>query len=83
MKRQPGGSWSDAAHGGKRPAHLPQSPAEKLLDLCDEMGILVIDEIFDMWERCKTTYDYARFFDRDEASDVAAWIRRDRCHPAW
>ena len=62
-----------------RTSHNP--PAEKLLDLCDEMGILVIDEAFDMWERPKTEYDYARFFPEHEKEDVAAWIRRDRCHP--
>ena len=62
-----------------RTSHNP--PAEKLLDLCDEMGILVVDEAFDMWERSKTPYDYARFFDEWEERDVAAWIRRDRTHP--
>ena len=62
-----------------RTSHNP--PAEKLLDLCDEMGILVIDEAFDMWERPKTTYDYARFFRDHEEEDVSSWIRRDRCHP--
>ena len=63
-----------------RTSHNP--PAEKLLDLCDEMGILVIDEAFDMWERPKTSYDYARFFRKNEKDDVASWIRRDRCHPS-
>ncbi len=62
-----------------RTSHNP--PAEKLLDLCDEMGILVIDEAFDMWERPKTSFDYARFFPEHEKEDVALWIRRDRCHP--
>ena len=62
-----------------RTSHNP--PASKLLDLCDEMGFLVVDEAFDMWERPKTTYDYARFFHEHEAEDVASWIRRDRCHP--
>ena len=62
-----------------RTSHNP--PAQKLLDLCDEMGFLVIDEAFDMWERPKTEYDYARFFPEDEEKDVALWIRRDRCHP--
>ena len=62
-----------------RTSHNP--PAEKLLELCDEMGILVVDEAFDMWERPKTEYDYARFFPEHEAEDVASWIRRDRCHP--
>ena len=62
-----------------RTSHNP--PAEKWLDLCDEMGILVIDEAFDMWERSKTPYDYARFFDDHEKEDVGLWIRRDRNHP--
>ena len=61
-----------------RTSHNP--PAAKMLDLCDEMGILVIDEAFDMWERPKTEFDYARFFDAHEAEDVASWVRRDRNH---
>jgi len=63
-----------------RTSHNP--PAEKLLNLCDEMGILVDDEAFDMWERPKTEYDYARFFPAWEERDVAAWVRRDRPHPS-
>ena len=63
-----------------RTSHNP--PASGLLDLCDEMGILVDDEAFDMWERPKTEYDYARFFPAHEAEDVASWVRRDRCHPS-
>ncbi|MDO5435179.1 MAG: glycoside hydrolase family 2 TIM barrel-domain containing protein [Clostridia bacterium] len=62
-----------------RTSHNP--PASALLDLCDREGILVIDEAFDMWERSKTEFDYARFFPAHEAEDVALWIRRDRCHP--
>ena len=63
-----------------RTSHNP--PAAPFLDLCDEMGILVDDEAFDMWERPKTTYDYARFFDEWAERDVASWVRRDRCHPS-
>ena len=63
-----------------RTSHNP--PASELLDLCDEMGILVVDEAFDMWERPKTEYDYARFFTAHEAEDVASWVRRDRNHPS-
>ena len=62
-----------------RTSHNP--PAEKFLDLCDEMGILVVDEAFDMWEMSKTPYDYARFFNQWHKKDVASWVRRDRCHP--
>lgn len=56
-------------------------PAPELLDLTDEMGILIINEAFDMWERSKTPYDYARFFKKESAKDVRSWIRRDRNHP--
>lgn len=63
-----------------RTSHNP--PARKLMDLCDDMGILVVDEAFDMWQKPKTTYDYARFFDTDAEADVAAWVRRDRNHPS-
>ena len=62
-----------------RTSHNP--PASAFLDLCDEMGILVDDEAFDMWERSKTTYDYARFFPEWAEKDVASWVRRDRRHP--
>ena len=62
-----------------RTSHNP--PASAFLDLCDEMGILVVDEAFDMWERPKTEYDYARFFKAWYRIDVASWIRRDRRHP--
>ena len=62
-----------------RTSHNP--PASAFLNLCDEMGILVVDEAFDMWERAKTEYDYARFFPHRFKEDVASWVRRDRIHP--
>ena len=62
-----------------RTSHNPPSP--QLLELSDRMGMLVIDEAFDMWERAKTEYDYARFFKEWSAKDVASWVRRDRNHP--
>lgn len=63
-----------------RMAHNP--PALRLLSLCDQMGFLVIDEAFDMWERSKTAFDYARFFPEWHERDVKAWICRDRNHPS-
>lgn len=57
-------------------------PAVELMELADEMGFLVLSEGFDMWERSKTDYDYARFFDEWIHKDVASWIRRDRNHPS-
>ena len=63
-----------------RTSHNP--PARQFLDLCDEMGMLVMDELYDMWELPKTEYDNARFFPHTYPQDVAAWVRRDRCHPS-
>lgn len=63
-----------------RTSHNP--PARQVMTLCDELGILVVNEAFDMWKRQKTPYDYARFFDEDAEDDVAAWVRRDRNHPS-
>ncbi len=62
-----------------RTSHNP--PARQVMDLCDELGILVVDELLDMWKRQKNPYDYARFFDSDVEADVASWVRRDRNHP--
>lgn len=63
-----------------RTAH--NMPAVEFMESADEMGILIISEAFDMWERKKTTYDYARFFKEWASADVASWIRRDRNHPS-
>ena len=57
-------------------------PAREVMELADEMGILVLSEAFDMWERCKTPYDYGRFFKEWAERDVRSWIRRDRNHPS-
>ncbi|WP_110934437.1 glycoside hydrolase family 2 TIM barrel-domain containing protein [Paenibacillus bouchesdurhonensis] len=63
-----------------RTAH--NMPAKELMDLADEMGMLVVSEAFDMWERSKTTYDYARFFKEWAHRDVKSWVMRDRNHPS-
>lgn len=57
-------------------------PAREVMELADSMGFLVLDEAFDMWERSKTTYDYARFFGEWHERDVESWIKRDRNHPS-
>ena len=57
-------------------------PAREVMELCDEMGILVNSESFDMWENSKTEMDYARYFPQWYAIDVKAWVRRDRNHPS-
>ncbi|WP_055110171.1 glycoside hydrolase family 2 TIM barrel-domain containing protein [Paenibacillus ihumii] len=63
-----------------RTAH--NMPAKELMDLADEMGLLVVSEAFDMWERPKTPYDYARFFKDWAHRDVRSWVMRDRNHPS-
>lgn len=57
-------------------------PAEDVMDLADEMGLLIVSEAFDCWESCKNPYDYARFFPQWYQKDVASWVRRDRNHPS-
>jgi len=63
-----------------RMAHNP--PAPELLDLTDQMGFLVIDEIFDSWERRKTPHDFHLIFPDWHEPDTRAFIRRDRNHPS-
>lgn len=57
-------------------------PAVELMELADEMGVLILSEAFDMWERPKTEFDYARFFDKWCETDVCSWVCRDRNHPS-
>ncbi len=63
-----------------RGTHNMTAPA--VVELADQMGILMISEAFDMWERSKTTYDYARFFKDWSERDVESWVMRDRNHPS-
>ena len=62
-----------------RSSHNP--PAPELLNMCDSMGIMVIDESFDMWRRKKSNGDYARFFDEWHQRDLSDLVKRDRNHP--
>ncbi len=63
-----------------RLAHNP--PAPELLDLTDSMGILVINEIFDSWERKKTPLDFHLIFPDWHEADTRSFVRRDRNHPS-
>jgi beta-galactosidase len=63
-----------------RTSHNP--PAPELLDLCDEMGMLVLDEAFDTWRKGKTRHDYHQIFADWHEPDLRALIRRDRNHPS-
>ncbi len=62
-----------------RCAHNPPSPA--FLDACDRLGMLVIDEAFDMWETGKNPYDYHLWFTDWWQKDVESMVLRDRNHP--
>jgi len=63
-----------------RCSHNP--PASEFLDLCDEMGFLVIDEAFDMWAKRKNKFDYHLYFKEWHKKDIEAMVLRDRNHPS-
>ena len=63
-----------------RTAHNPPSP--EFLDLCDRMGFLVMDELFDCWTVAKNPYDYHLYFREWSNIDVRDTVRRDRNHPS-
>jgi beta-galactosidase len=63
-----------------RSSHCPPSPA--FLDACDRLGMLVIDEAFDMWEKPKNPDDYHKFFDEWWERDISSMVLRDRNHPS-
>jgi beta-galactosidase len=65
---------------GIRTSHNP--PAPELLDLCDKMGFIVMDEAFDMWKRKKTQFDYSLDFDEWHKKDLTDQVLRDRNHPS-
>ena len=63
-----------------RTSHNP--PAPELLDLCDRMGFLVMDELTDTWTVPKKPHGYAELFDEWVEKDLVAMIHRDRNHPS-
>jgi beta-galactosidase len=63
-----------------RTAHNP--PAPEFLDLCDELGFLVMDEIFDEWKIGKVRNGYNLYFDEWAEKDLTDFIHRDRNHPS-
>jgi beta-galactosidase len=65
---------------GIRTSHNP--PAPELLNLCDKMGLLVMDEAFDCWEVGKVKYDYHLYFKEWHKRDLEDQILRDRNHPS-
>ena len=63
-----------------RTAHNPTAP--EFLDLCDQMGFLVMDEFFDCWTKGKNPHDYHRYFKEWSHTDLRDGILRDRNHPS-
>jgi beta-galactosidase len=63
-----------------RTAHNPPSPA--FLDACDRLGLLVLDEPFDVWKAHKVKFDYGSDFDGWWKQDISSMVLRDRNHPS-
>jgi len=75
--------FKEAGVNAIRSSHNP--PDEGLLELCDELGLLVKDEVFDEWRQTgsagKRKFGYTNLFDAWHERDVRAWVRTDRNHP--
>ena len=63
-----------------RTSHNPPSP--ELLELCDRLGIVVMDESFDMWRKPKVANGYSKYYDEWSERDVRDFVRRDSNHPS-
>jgi beta-galactosidase len=63
-----------------RTSHNPPSP--ELLEFCDRLGLVVMDEAFDMWRIPKVPNGYSKYFDEWSERDVRDMVRRDRNHPS-
>ncbi|HWA96226.1 MAG TPA: glycoside hydrolase family 2 TIM barrel-domain containing protein [Terracidiphilus sp.] len=70
----------DAGFNAVRTAHNPPSP--EFLSACDRLGLLVLDEPFDVWKTDKVKYDYAHIFDQWWRKDIDSMVLRDRNHPS-
>ena len=63
-----------------RMAHHPIG--EALLRACDHLGMYVMEETFDMWQSCKSDFDYGMFFEDQWRNDVALMVQKDYNHPS-
>ena len=63
-----------------RTSHNP--PSKHFLDACDELGMLVMDESFDQWQKPKNPQDYNLYFDKWWGNDIESMVKRDRNHPS-
>lgn len=70
----------EAGFNAVRSAHNPASQA--LLDACDRLGVYVMDELVDVWNKSKVSYDYASDFERSWAKDIEHMVDADYNHPS-
>lgn len=63
-----------------RTSHNP--PSREFLEVCDELGLLVQVEAFDVWKIAKVPNGYNKFFEEWGERDLKDMIRRDRNHPS-
>jgi len=70
----------DAGFNAIRAAHNPLSQA--MLDACDRVGMLVMDETFDVWTESKNSYDYSLSFPEWWERDIEAMVTKDFNHPS-
>lgn len=70
----------DAGYNAIRCAHNP--PSSAMLSVCDRLGMLVLDESFDMWNMPKNALDYHLYFKSWWQFDTASMVKRDRNHPS-
>lgn len=70
----------DNGYNALRMAHNPASSA--LLEACDRLGILVMEEAFDVWRMQKNYFDFTQYFDTQWETELEAFLLRDRNHPS-
>ncbi|HEX7317310.1 MAG TPA: glycoside hydrolase family 2 TIM barrel-domain containing protein [Pyrinomonadaceae bacterium] len=69
-----------AGYNALRMSHNP--PSSAFLEACDRLGMLVIDEAFDMWSEPKNPHDYSLYFNKWWQRDIESMVLRDRNHPS-
>lgn len=69
-----------AGFNAVRTAHNP--PSRAFLEACDRLGLLVMDELYDGWEKAKNKHDHSVHFREWWTRDIDTWVRRDRGHPS-
>lgn len=63
-----------------RTSHNPAAP--EFLELCDKMGFIVMEDIFDMWAKKKSPHDYGEYFTEWHEKDLTDIVLRDRNRPS-